>query len=134
MILDDPTREPDEELLIEALGDNYDNYTAVKRLLERRQVCGSWRYYKDGKHWLCKWQYRAKTVCWLSVWDDCFKLSFYFNDHNKGGVEMLDIDDEIKRSFREQIPSGRLSPLLIEVRDSSHIEDIRQIVEYKIKG
>jgi hypothetical protein len=36
-----------------------------------------WRYYNDGKAWLCKVSYKKKTVFWLSVWEACFKVAFY---------------------------------------------------------
>ncbi|PKP08994.1 MAG: hypothetical protein CVU09_13085 [Bacteroidetes bacterium HGW-Bacteroidetes-4] len=36
-----------------------------------------WRYYNDGKAWLCKVSYKKKTVFWLSVWEAYFKVAFY---------------------------------------------------------
>lgn len=28
-----------------------------------------WRYYKDGKSWLCKITQKNKTIVWISLWE-----------------------------------------------------------------
>lgn len=123
---------PTPALLQEVLGDNYANFNAVMTLLERRGVVSEWNYYKDGKSWLCKAQYKKKTVLWLSVWDDCFKLSFFFTEKTKGGIDTLEISTAIKERFRQQKATGKLIPLILEVRDNTLLDNVEQIVVYKM--
>ena len=132
-IFNNPQQPPSPELLQKELGDNYANFDAVMALLAKRGVVPQWNYYKDGKSWLCKGQYKKKTVLWLSVWDDCFKLSFFFTEKTKGGIDTLEIVTAIKEAFRQQKAIGKLIPLIIDVRDCTPLNDIEQIVEYKMR-
>jgi len=44
------------------------------------EFIGEWRYYYDGKSWLLKTTKKSKTIFWLSVVQDSFKITFYFGD------------------------------------------------------
>jgi hypothetical protein len=37
-----------------------------------------WNFYNDGKAWLCKLSFKKKTMCWISMGDIFFKVTFYF--------------------------------------------------------
>lgn len=132
-VLTNPQLSPTPELLQKVMSDNYANFDAVMTLLIERGVISQWNYYKDGKSWLCKAQYKKKTVLWLSVWDDCFKLSIFFTEKTKEGIDTLDIDIAIKETFRLQKAAGKLIPLILDIRDCTLLSDIEQIVEYKMK-
>lgn len=131
-IFNNPQLSPSLELLQKGLGDNYANFDAVMTMLGKRSVAFRWNYYKDGKSWLCKAQYKKKTVLWLSVWDDCFKLSFFFTEKTRGGIDNLEIDTAIKEEFRQQKAAGKLIPLILEIRNSTLLGDIEQILVYKM--
>lgn len=132
-VLTNPQLTPSPELLQKVMGDNYVNFEAVMTMLTEHGVVAEWNYYKDGKSWLCKAQCKKKTVLWLSVWDDCFKLSFFFTEKTKGGIDKLEIDIAIKEAFRLQKAAGKLVPLILDIRDCILLRDIEQIVEYKMK-
>lgn len=132
-ILTNPKLSPTPELLQEALRDNYANLNAVMTMLAERGIVAQWNYYKDGKSWLCKVQYKKKTILWLSVWDDCFKLSFFFTEKTREGIATLEIDTVIKEEFRKQEPTGKLIPLIFEIRNNTPLDNFKQIVEYKMR-
>lgn len=132
-VLTNPQLSPTTALLQKVLGDNYANFSDVMKMLGKHDIISEWNYYKDGKSWLCKAQYKKKTVLWLSVWDDCFKLSFFFTEKTKGGIEDLEIAPVIKERFSQQKAAGKLIPLILEIRDCTLLSDIEQIVEYKMK-
>ena len=50
-----------------------------------------WRYYNDGKAWLCKVVNKKKTVFWLSIWEHYFKTSFYFTEKHLESIDALNI-------------------------------------------
>lgn len=37
------------------------------------QLSPEWRYYNDGKSWLCKMLSKKKNLFWLSIWEGCFR-------------------------------------------------------------
>ncbi len=91
-----------------------------------------WRYYNDGKAWLCKITHKKKTVAWLSLWENTFKTGFYFTEKTGAGIISLDIDNKIKSSFSQNKPIGKLLPLTLEIDHKNKLEDFRKIAEYKM--
>jgi hypothetical protein len=59
---------PDEKVLKNVLGDSYSAYYELLQVFDSKKMEGEWRYYKDGKAWLCKVQYKKKTIVWMSAW------------------------------------------------------------------
>jgi hypothetical protein len=95
-LLKDPLIFPSNEVLQNALGKIYSTYAELVKRLQDLNIETEWRFYNDGKEWLGKNTHKKKTIFWLSIWNGCFKLSFYFNDKNMMGVKELPIDDELK--------------------------------------
>ncbi|HBY01939.1 MAG TPA: hypothetical protein DEG92_05265 [Rikenellaceae bacterium] len=124
---------PDAGILKKKLGDIYDVYAGFVSVItaEPYNLLPEWNYYKDGKAWLCKITFRKKTVIWLSVCDDCFKVTFYFTDKSKSGIEELEISPSIKESFLKSKNIGKLIPLGIAIRENSQVDDVLKIIEFK---
>lgn len=99
---------------------------------EELKLIPNWRFYKDGKAWLCKITHKKKTVVWLSVWSDCFKIAFYFTEKSGVGIPGLPIDDSVKEFYLNHKPIGKLKPLVVEVREKSQLLDINTLIKYKI--
>ncbi len=104
----------------------------ISRLNTELTINYQWHYYNDGKAWLCKFSYNKKTVQWLSVWQGFLKTSFYFTEKTKAGVLNIDISDEIKDSFVNAKPIGKLIPLVIDIFNDTQINSIIAIAEYKL--
>ena len=124
---------PDAGVLKENLGEIYDVYARFVSVIiaEPYSLQPEWNYYKDGKAWLCKITFRKKTVIWLSVWEDCFKVTFFFTEKSKSGIEELKINPSIKESFLRSKNIGKLIPLGIAIRDKSQVDDVLKIIEFK---
>jgi len=90
-----------------------------------------WRYYNDGKAWLCKVVFKKKTIFWLSVWDGFFKTGFYFVERHCPGIHELEIDESIKQNLRLAKPSGTLYPVGLVLNREEQIPDLLKIIEYK---
>ncbi|MGE0076451.1 MAG: DUF3788 family protein [Bacteroidales bacterium] len=90
-----------------------------------------WRFYKDGKAWLCKVCYKKNTVLWLSVWQNQIKISFYFTEKTRAGIDSLNISSNIKVNFSNAKPAGKLIPLIVDVEQLEHLTDLKEIIKYK---
>lgn len=132
-LLKDPAIRPTAKVLENVLGKSYTTYkeliTAVEN--EKTGLMPVWNYYRDGKAWLCKVQYKKKTVFWLSIWDRYFKIAFYFTEKNCKGVYDLDIDENIKKDFKEHKPFGNMLPLAMIITKKTQLKDALKIIEYK---
>lgn len=133
MVLNEPGISPTKKVLEHALGKTYEVYKELMDTVSgtNYQLIPQWHYYNDGKAWLCKVQYKKKTVFWLSVWERYFKITFYFTEKNSKGIFELDIDENIKKNFKEHKFIGKLLPLVLIINKKSQLEDALKIIDYK---
>ena len=124
---------PTEEVLKESLGMSYVVYDELIRLITDSNIglTVEWRYYNDGKTWLCKVCYKKKTVFWLSVWEQFFKIGFYFTEKSIPDIAELKIDENIKDDFSSSKSVGKLIPLTIIMTRKEQIGDVLILIEYK---
>ena len=132
-LLKDPDTFPTAEVLEKALKKKYAVLREFLNTAESKEfkLKPEWRYYKDGKAWLCKISFKKKTVVWLSVWSGYFKLGFYFTEKSGGGIPDLKIDESIKKDYLTHAPIGKLKPLVIDMEKKSQLSDLYTILQYK---
>jgi len=132
-LLSDPAQEPGDRLFREILNEQlYQTYEELLKILSEMGLSHEWRWYNDGKAWLCKITHKKKTVAWLSLWENVFKTGFYFTENTGAGIKSLDIDNRLKSSFAQNKPIGKLIPLTLEIDNKPKLEDFRKIAEYKM--
>jgi len=124
---------PSEEVLEKALAGSYPVFREVIAVLTGPDygITPEWRYYRDGKAWLCKVCYKKKTVFWLSAWEGFFKTTFYFTEKAAEGIASLDIKPGLKDNFFNGKSIGKLIPLTIEMREKNQIPDLLELVKFK---
>lgn len=132
-ILTNEDKFPDSQILQSVLKENYAIFENIQEILTSKpyNLIYEWRYYKDGKSWLCKVLHKKKTVLWLSVFDGYFKVAFYFSAKLCEGINTLDLDTKIKADFQKSEFIGRVKPLIINVFKEDQIKHIQEIVLYK---
>lgn len=133
MLLKDQDVFPSKDVLADALGTSFSAYEELMSVISGDDflMTPEWRYYSDGKAWLCKTCFKKKTVFWLSVWEGFFKTSFYFTAKNSAGIMELGIDEKIKNDFTNHQAVGKLLPLVINIKNTDHLSDLLQIIKYK---
>jgi hypothetical protein len=133
MLLREPEVLPTKEVLERVLGERFSVLNELVDIISKPEngLVLDWRYYKDGKAWLCKASYKKKTVFWLSVWDGFFKINFYFNQKNYLGVLDLELAEEIKNDFIKKVDHAKFIPLSMNVSEKDQIRDILKIINYK---
>jgi len=124
---------PTDEVLAKHLGKAkpaWDTFAAGIKA-EYGEAALEWRYYHDGKAWLCKVVHRKKTVCWVSIWERCFKVAFYFTEKNDRDIEALPIPSALKAEYRAHAPIGKLKPLVVAVKTRKSVEPVFVVATYK---
>jgi len=132
-ILTDPKIKPESHVLENVLGKHYKKFTEFVNKIKDKNLVLEWNYYNDGKSWLGKVLNKKKNLCWLSVWDTGFKLTFYFTEKNISGIYELEIDDEIKDMVKNTKAIGKLLPIMILIKNTKRINDGIKILEYKMQ-
>lgn len=133
-LLRDPNEYPSDPVIENALKSAFPAFDSLIKVIGEPEygLLPEWRYYRDGKAWLCKVTRKAKTVFWISIWDRMFRTSFYFTEKSGGGVLKLDIDDTIKKRFLDGKPIGKLKPLVVCITNTENIEPLFRIIKYKL--
>lgn len=138
MVLNNPDLYPDESVLKEALNEGvYNLYTELLTAITSKSLMGltwEWRYYNDGKSWLCKVVNKKRTIFWLSVWEGYFKVSFYFTEKHKEGISSLPISESAKNQFIGAKPIGKLIPFTIEVYSEEQLADVLTIAKFRTQS
>jgi len=132
-LLNDPAISPSPEVLQNVLGTSFPVYEKTMAAItgDPYGLVPEWRYYNDGKAWLCKVVFKKKTIFWLSVWDGFFKTGFYFVERHCPGIHELEIDESIKQELRMAKPFGTLYPVGLVMHQEEQIPDLLKIIEYK---
>lgn len=134
MLLRDSNIYPSDDILKSVLGDTI--YSVLESFLkiitnEEYGLTVEWKFYNDGKAWLCKVVHKKKTILWLSIWTGFFKISFYFTEKYLENIEVLDVSETIKKEFSKAKPVGRLIPMIVNVTDRNQVDDLLTIVRFK---
>ena len=87
---------PDMDILKAVLGKSYEAYCDLLKLFDENEMSYQWRYYKDGKAWLCKVEKKKKTIVWMSAWKGYMKATIYFPEKYIEELKKLKIDEEKK--------------------------------------
>lgn len=132
-LLRNPEILPSEEVIKDALKNSFSVYNELINAITSNTLglLPEWHYYNDGKAWLCKVVFKKKTIFWLSVWEQYFKIAFYFTEKHCEGIASLTIDEDIKKQFSKSKPIGKLLPLVINITDGSQLNDALKIIEFK---
>lgn len=133
LVLKDESVYPSEELLEEVLEDSYRLYKDLLDMFKEYAMEPEWRYYHDGKAWLCKVQKKKKTVIWMSAWKGFMKVTVYYplriiDDIYNSGISQKQIE-----LIKETKNVGKSKPCMFDLTSSEILNDIRRVIEVKIK-
>jgi len=133
--LDDENVFPDDTVLRSSLGENKATWDKFIGLIQKDYPSFNyeWRFYNDGHRWLFKVTQKAKTICWVSVWDGFYKVSFYFGDKAEDLIVGSDLDKMYKEQFISGKRYGKIRAITVDVDQATKLETIKLLAEIKTK-
>jgi len=132
-LLNDPKEFPDEKVLEKYLGKTKNVWDKFLQDISAQEgsLDLAWKYYRDGNAWLCKLTKKKMTVCWISIWDKYFKVTFYFNEKCDHDIQQMEIGSDLKESYAKNKSIGKLKPLTVEVRTTAALKSVATLIKYK---
>lgn len=135
IVLTDPNVKPTEELIFSIIGENsvyweklvdyvYDNHFDITE---------EWRFYNDGKSWLYRTLRKKKTLYWIGVIKDTFRISFWFGDKAEPVLLASALPDNIKEEFRNAKRYAHSRAISIEVHTEEDVRNAIALIELKVK-
>ncbi|MBM3701246.1 MAG: DUF3788 family protein [Actinobacteria bacterium] len=124
---------PDEKVLRKVLNEGYDSYAMLLDLFKKNELSYEWRYYRDGKAWLCKVQIKKRTIVWMSAWNGYMQATIYFPEKYLEKVYDLSISEETKIKIKSTKYVGKSKPCIFEIRDINNLNDFSKVMKLKIE-
>ncbi len=131
--LKNPDVYPNDEILKSLLGKSFEAYSSLLELFAASDMTYEWRYYNDGKLWLCKVQHKKRTIVWMSAWKGFIKATIYFPEKYIHDICSLDINQKTKDYIKNTRNSGKSKPCIFEMKTSSVPKDFSKIMQLKLK-
>jgi hypothetical protein len=133
LVLTDKSVYPDDNLVFSIIGDNSIHWK--KFLGSVREVYPAseevWKYYNDGKNWLFRVILKKKTLFWMAVHEDTFRVTFYFGDKAESLIEKSSLPGEIKDTFKNGTRYGKIRPISFKVTSQEDVNNALIIAEIK---
>jgi len=132
MELGDEKVYPDDSVLKGILGRSFRSYQKLLELFGRADMTHEWRYYRDGKAWLCKVQKKKKTIVWMSAWKGYMEATIYFPERYADDLAGLAIGEETRNRILAAKRVGKSIPCMFKIRDDAVLSDLETVMKYKI--
>ncbi|MDD2620911.1 MAG: DUF3788 family protein [Syntrophomonadaceae bacterium] len=123
---------PDEKVLESIIGESYQYYLSLLKLFDEYELNDEWRYYHDGKTWLCKVQKKKKTIIWMSAWKGYMQATIYVPEARIQEIFDLDLSARAKEKIKEAKRVGKSQPCTFEIRDELSIQDLKKVMLLKL--
>lgn len=132
-VLTNPDVAPDEVQIRAALGEAFNAWQGLESALTDPSfdLALSWHYFRDGG-WLRKALRGKKNLAWLAVWKDHATVTFYFAARQREDLVALPVPDALRRQAAEAEMTGRMLPLVIEIRSRADVDAALEVLRYKL--
>ena len=132
-VLTNPDVAPDEVQIRAALDGTFSAWQDLESALADRPfgLTLSWHRYRDGG-WLRKALGGKKNLAWLAVWEGYATVTFYFAARNRDDLVALPIPDALRLQAAEAEMTGRMLPLVIEIRSRTDVDAALEVLRYKL--
>lgn len=131
--LKDENEYPDDQVLGRYLGKTKDAWDAFLKFLNEHypSFSGEWRYYHDGKNWLHKITKKKKTICWVSVYHNTFKTTFYFGDKAEDLITKSQLKKEYIDQFIHGKRYGKIRGITVAITKPTDLDATKTLIDIK---
>jgi hypothetical protein len=125
---------PTEELFFSNLGKTITLWQSVFDYIHSShpEMTEQWKYYNDGKSWLMKVSSKSKTVCWVSVIKNSFRMTFYLNDRAEKLIMQSKIPDELKKQYLAGRKIKKINGLTVIFKSKKDVETAKKLFFIKL--
>lgn len=134
LVLTDPNVQPTDELISSIIGKNNVYWQQIIKYLydNHRDITEVWRFYNDGKCWLYRTLRKKKTIYWVGILKDTFRISFYMSDKAEALIEESTLSENIKEEFWNT-KGSKFRAVTVVMRSAEDLENILKLIEIKLK-
>jgi hypothetical protein len=134
-ILYDPSVYPTDDVIFSHIAENKVHWqrfhTGVRQAYPGSE--GIWRFYNDGKSWLFRFMLKKKTLCWIGLFENTFRITFYFSDKAQALIETGDLPETLKENFRNGKYYGKIKAITILVKAESDVDNALSLAGIRVR-
>jgi hypothetical protein len=135
MVLTNKDQYPTEEIIFSHIGKSKSLWISIFEYIHSNHpdISEEWRYYNDGKSWLFKATRKGKTVFWLSIIKNAFRMTFYYTDKAEQAIENSSISDELKKNFKDGKRYNKIRGITVIFKNKKDVEYAKELIGIKLR-
>jgi hypothetical protein len=136
-LLNDKSVKPTDDIIFSVIGDTDLLWKQTFSYLfdYSKDISVNWEYSDCGKYWVCIVQKKKNTIFRLRIFKmNSFSLAFPFGDKLEPIILQSKLPDTIKNDFIISKRYNSTRYLSIEVEDSKDLENVKKLIDIKIKN
>lgn len=135
-VLNDKNIQPNEELTSTIIGDKQLIWNQVMSYLydNNKDISEVWKYYNDGKSWLFRSLKKKKTIFWIKVLEDTFRIAFWYPIRLESAIIESNLPDSLKIQCKEAKTFNKTRCIYIDIQDSNDLINIKMLIDYKLSN
>jgi hypothetical protein len=132
-VLTDKSVFPNDDQVFAIIGENRLHWQKLMHAIHDKYPDAEevWKYYNDGKSWLFRILRKKKTLFWIGVLKDTFRITFYFGEKAEALIEKSDLPDTLKTEFKNGKQFGKIRGITIEVSQEGDIDNALRLAEIR---
>jgi len=133
LVLKNKSVYPDDDLIFSIIGNNSVYWKKLLAAIRETYPASEevWNYYNDGKNWLFRILLKKKTLFWIGVLEDTFRITFYFGDKAEPVIEKSSLPEEIKTAFKNGQRYGKIRPISFKVKSQGDVDNALTVAGIK---
>jgi len=127
---------PDEKSIVETLKSNYIYLEEIRSFIADSigETKEEWKYYGAKYGWNLKNFYKKRNLYFIGIYDGYFKISFVFGERAFNAIMEADIATQLKKDLSEARKYAEGRGLSIDVHDKTYLDDLKKLIQIKIKN
>jgi hypothetical protein len=135
LVLSDKQIIPTDDYIFSIIGEKKILWQSIMNYTSEnyKDFSGTWNYYNDGKQWLFKLTQKKKTIFWLGVLKDTFRVTFYFGDKAETLIDASDLPQPMKDDFKTGKRYGKIRAVSVIMNDRADVDNVLKLIALKLK-
>ena len=127
---------PTDELVFSIIGEKELLWKQTMSYLydNNKDITIAWKYYKDGKSWLFRALKKKKTIFWIRLVDDTFRIAFWFAEKLEPILSQSDLPDKLKIDYGKAKSFNKSRCIYIDMQDSNDYQNVKKLIDLKLKN
>ena len=136
IVLSDKAVKPNDEIIFSIIGEKDLLWKQTFSFLydNSKDISVEWKYSDCGKEWFCQALKKKKSLFWIKIVKDSFRISFCFGDKLEPIVLQSGLPESIKTDYKNAKRLNKARWIYIDMADSKDFESVKKLIDLKLNN